>query len=110
MALPYRVITKSVALTLILCLFFQEFSYGLTEVLKPQDPHEADLAWARCKLFGIPGSVATVEDAWQGSEKLVILIQDAHTNPSAQINESKLLDHLLKKTGASGTIFLEAGE
>lgn len=106
---------KSVALTVVFCLILQEFSYGLTEVIKPQDSREADLAWAKCKLSGVPESVATVEDAWQGGEKLVILVQDAHTNPSAQMNEARLLDHLLKVEGGRSKVegkkyvFLEAG-
>ena len=59
-----------------------------------------------------PESIATIEDAWQsppnasvggqsdsrlrGNDKLVYLIQDAHTNDSGQINLAKTLDIILR--------------
>ncbi|MEI8345049.1 MAG: hypothetical protein WCG06_03145, partial [Candidatus Omnitrophota bacterium] len=74
--------------------------------------------------IGIHESVASVEDfynaggsflagnlpAARASGKLVYLLQDAHTNSSAQFNTSKTLEWLFKKKkGALKYIFLEAG-
>src|SRR5689334_15703070 len=94
---------KTIALTLIFCLVFQQFSNAAA--LEAVQLHESrdfsekqkNLEWAKRLLPGIPVSIASIEDAWQTqlSGNTVILIQDAHTNSSAQFNESKLLDLLL---------------
>ena len=101
------VFLKSLSLTLILCLIIQEFSYAAPQLQKMDlgwriedgGEKQKNLAWAKKLLPPIPESVATIEDAYQvpqGSDpsgtKTVILIQDAHTNSSCQLNESKLFD------------------
>ena len=63
---------------------------------------QKNLEWAKKLLPPIPESVATIEDAYQipqGSSpsETIILIQDAHTNSSCQLNESKLFDILFTK-------------
>ena len=59
-----------------------------------------------------PDSVASVEDAYRsaGSQKTLILIQDAHTNPSAQFNIAKSLDRILDKDQDFKLVFLEAAD
>ena len=80
--------------------------------------------------FELPYSVAFVEDAWapgtrhqapvvfsslqspvsgQASNKTIILIQDAHTNESGQVNIAKALDEILRKEEIR-YVFLEAGK
>ncbi len=61
--------------------------------------------------FGIPESIAVVDDSYlaEGSDKTIILIQDAHTNTSAQLNIARVLDIILSKQSITN-IFLEAGE
>lgn len=62
-------------------------------------------------LPAIPESVASVEDAWSGGPRTVILIQDAHTNNSGQMNCARLLETLFAGTkGLSPSIYLEAGK
>src|SRR5688572_16885268 len=59
--------------------------------------------------FDLPYSVAFVEDAHKGSsDKTVVLIQDAHTNESGQINVAKALELILDAEGMRH-VFLEAG-
>ncbi len=92
---------------------------------------QKNLKWAKNLLPEIPESVATIEDAYQvpqGSDprhqsvggqasgtKTVILIQDAHTNTSCQLNESKLFAILFshapsKQAGGTPTVFTEAAQ
>jgi len=102
---------KAVSVGLILSFFFQEISFA--------NPIRADSGWwivdgrQRLVLPRIPESIATIEDAWrpstiQNPSSTIFLIQDAHTNPSAQKNIAKTLDLLLKKEKIS-TVFVEAG-
>ncbi len=75
-----------------------------------------DFKPSQFELFGqavvdlkFPLSVAAVDEVYKGSgEKTVILIQDAHTNETAQINVSKALDVILEKANIR-YVFLEAG-
>jgi len=62
-------------------------------------------------VLKIPESVALIEDFYKApkSDRTIILIQDAHTNTSGQINVSKTLDHILKNKEDLKYIFLEAG-
>jgi hypothetical protein len=84
--------------------------------LSREQERSAHLRWAKETLPSVPGSVATLEDAWRApghSSSTLILVQDAHTNPSAQFNTAKLLDHVLsfraREAEKSPHIFLEAG-
>ncbi len=106
---------KSVALTLILCLLFQEFSNANPELLRTDyGLSTKDISWAKKTLPEIPESVASIEDAWKapqgsGSSSAVILVQDAHTNSSCQLNESRLFD-LLFQNKISNQVFTEAAK
>ncbi|MFT7638045.1 MAG: hypothetical protein ACI9Y8_001832, partial [Candidatus Omnitrophota bacterium] len=60
--------------------------------------------------YDIPESIAVVDDSYlaEGSDKTIILIQDAHTNVSAQLNIARALSFILDQENISN-IFLEAG-
>ncbi len=60
--------------------------------------------------MNIPHSVALVEDTWKvpGNDKIIFLLQDAHTNESGQANIAKALDLILQKEKVK-YVFLEAG-
>lgn len=58
----------------------------------------------------VSASVATVEDArLVAGQKTVYLLQDAHTNVSAQFNMATLLEALFKEEASLRTVFVEAG-
>jgi phosphomannomutase len=59
--------------------------------------------------FRLPESVAVVDDSYKapGDSKLLILIQDAHTNDSGQMNVARALDEILPKEDIN-TVFTEA--
>ncbi|MBI4432969.1 MAG: hypothetical protein HY592_05785, partial [Candidatus Omnitrophica bacterium] len=73
---------------------------------------KSHLKWAKSVLPEIPQSVATIEDAWHPDRsrltthdsRLFILIQDAHTNTSGQINLAKVLDILLSSRAHSASL------
>jgi hypothetical protein len=70
---------------------------------------ENSKSWALKVLPLIPESIATIEDSYKAdSNKTIILIQDAHTNNSGQINVAKTLDLIFKKDPIK-YVFLEAG-
>ncbi|MFT5206367.1 MAG: tRNA A-37 threonylcarbamoyl transferase component Bud32 [Candidatus Omnitrophota bacterium] len=133
---------RGMAQTLILCLFIQEFAYAAPELLKKDigswvsvaSQKQKSLKWAKKILPKIPGSVASIDDAWKSSvsvkerddmtlkskiatsllrasrnDRVVILIQDAHTNASAQTNESKLFD-ILFQSNIIDTVYTEAAK
>jgi hypothetical protein len=57
----------------------------------------------------LPASVALIDESRGGSSgKFIILIQDAHTNESAQFNSAKAITSILEQRPVR-TIFLEAG-
>lgn len=68
------------------------------------------MVWAKKTLPLFAESVATIEDAYRAThtDKTLILIQDAHTNDSGQLNLAKTLDLILQKDPMH-YIFLEAG-
>ena len=100
---------------LLLCSFlFQEVGFANSDLLKITlqggAQAETSKAWARQLLPSIPESVATIEDAYKApdSNKTIILVQDAHTNNSGQLNVAKTLDLIFKKEPIK-YVFLEAG-
>ncbi|MBI3252399.1 MAG: hypothetical protein HYZ52_03645, partial [Candidatus Omnitrophica bacterium] len=101
---------KSISLALIFSLLCEQIAFANPE-LKP-------IEWPfreRPEIhFQFPASVARVEDAWvapraRHDDKLFILIQDAHTNESGQINLAKALDIILQNEKGIRQIFVEAG-
>lgn len=105
-----KVWLRCVALLLVVCFVTQDVAWAASELngklkIENGDEKQKHLSWAKKLLPDIPESVATIEDAYLvGSRELVLLIQDAHTNSSCQMNEAKLLD-ILRPT----TVFMEAG-
>ena len=105
---------NTVSAFLVFAFVFQELAIANPDLLKITLPGGAEAenykAWARKLLPPIPESIATIEDAYQvsGSDKTIILIQDAHTNNSGQLNVAKTLDLIFKKEPIK-YIFLEAG-
>ena len=104
MPIKSKKIVKLVSLLLLHAFFFEQLAYANPD-LKPiewkivDDSHEKSLSWARKTLPLIPESVATLEDAYHAPSdgRTVILIQDAHTNDSGQINIAKTLDIILRQ-------------
>ncbi len=91
---------KAISLGLVFTFFLQDLSFANPDsksfdFLKFQQFQSAK--WAESVLPSIPSSMATVEDAWHGGPQIVILLQDAHTNPSGQLNLAKSLDLILAK-------------
>jgi hypothetical protein len=58
--------------------------------------------------FKLPFSIGFIEDSFKGDENTVILIQDAHTNASGQINVAIALDIIIQEENIP-YVFLEAG-
>ncbi len=56
----------------------------------------------------LPENMAKIEETFHGNGKTIYLIQDAHTNPSAQINIAGALQVLIEKE-AIRTVYLEGG-
>ncbi|MGH7198068.1 MAG: sigma-70 family RNA polymerase sigma factor, partial [Candidatus Omnitrophota bacterium] len=118
---------KTISSLLIAAFLLQDLALANPD-LKPiaWDKAEDHKPWARKFLPEIPKSVAVLEDAWraEGSDpsgtKTLILLQDAHTNASGQINLAKTLDILLsfrarhfageKSPTGIRYVFLEAGQ
>lgn len=108
---------KVVAFLLLLTFLSEQFLYAYPEPEKLRlspGQREDFLPWAKSTLPKFPDSVAVIEDAFQVSNAkerypLVILVQDAHTNDSGQINLAKTLDLLFSSTlHPSPFVFTEA--
>jgi len=111
----YRMGFKIISLILVNAFLLQQIIFAAPGVIKPisfnvlQKPHVS---------FKLPKSVASLEDTYkarhpersEGSQKTIILIQDAHTNDSGQINVSKTLDLILQKEQGIKSVYLEAGQ
>ncbi len=122
---------KAVSSLLMLSFLFQEISYANPDLLEAdggkrivergERQRKENLRWAKSLLPDLPESIATIEDAWKPSSTLhspqstILLIQDAHTNNSGQINVAKILDILFQEGsriadhGSRKYVFLEAG-
>ena len=107
---------KLAAIFVVLTFSLEQLVYAAPEVMRP-----LDLSFFREKTpikLRLPESVAVVEDHFLPSksdsdmaneEKTLILIQDTHTNASAQWNIKKTLDAVLQDHDNIKLIFLEAG-
>ncbi len=83
---------------------FQDLSFAALEL----KPTEIPLFQTPLVSFELPKSIATIGDTYKGiSPETIILVQDAHTNDSAQINTSKALNFILQKEQIP-YIYLEA--
>ena len=110
-----RGLLKPISALLILSFTFQQISFAAGD-LKPLlwDLKSDSKSWAKKVLPDIPPSVAMIEDAWkadgQKDQRIVYLLQDAHTNESGQINLAKILDLLLQKEKSLKYVFSEAAQ
>ncbi len=99
-------VLKAIALVLANAFLLNEFAFGAVG-LAP-----SDLAILPVPLFSfkLPISVAVVEDHLKvnPSQKSIVLLQDAHTNESGQLNIAKAIDLIIKKEKIR-TVFVEAG-
>jgi len=113
---------KVIAWTLVLSFALEQVVHAAPGVIKPIT---LDIFQKPLVSFKLPDTIALIEDSYlargirgltpQGSvpktaPKTIILIQDAHTNESGQINVSKTLDLILQKEKDIKYIFLEAGQ
>ena len=98
---------RVVSAFLVLSFSFEQVSFAAGD-LKPK---QFDLFEKTSIHFKLSESIASVEDTYKApdSDKLVYLLQDAHTNNSGQINLSKTLDILLKEEKDLKYLFIEAG-
>ena len=124
---------KTLSGVLALSFIFQDFAMADLDLLKAgsgESQRKENLAWATKLLPSIPESIAVVEDAWRPEDSsairdpksTILLIQDAHTNNSGQINVARLLDIILSHDPRStipawpagrhdpSLVFLEAGQ
>ncbi len=93
------------ACALIVLFSLQEAAaYAVAPALAPS-PRSASADLLRLQFSP---SVAVVESRFEGKGPAILLIQDAHTNPSAQLNIAKTLEDILKKSDVR-QVFLEAG-
>src|SRR3989338_4028341 len=86
---------KKISTVLVFSFAFQQISYAAPGV----KPSQIDLFEKPSVHFRFPESIATIEDAYKApqGDRMVILMQDAHTNESGQLNLAKALDVILKQ-------------
>jgi len=100
---------KTISCVLVCVFFLQQIAHAAPGVIKP-----LNLGFLQKPTISLdlPESIAMVEDFYNGKkdQKTIILLQDAHTNESGQINVSKTLDRILEKEKGIQYIFLEAGQ
>lgn len=106
-------VRKSMAWAVLVSFLISDLSFADTSVLKRDFPAEfrerIEALQRKPEGLIISSSAASVTDAYRGaSEKLVIHIQDAHTNLGAQKNLAKILDEIIQQYGVD-LVFVEGG-
>ncbi|MBI4353374.1 MAG: hypothetical protein HY593_05560, partial [Candidatus Omnitrophica bacterium] len=107
---PYPL--KIIALSLVLSFAFQELSHagplqeGPNGLARP--PHFFKISPELGRITEVYRPSSLGQGSRVKGEETIILIQDAHTNPSAQIHVSKILEELIKKYKLQ-TVFIEGG-
>jgi hypothetical protein len=97
-------ILRAIAAALIITFITQDMLWANPNALSGMR-----LSPGKLHVPDIPVSVATVSGSHAArSPKTLYLIQDAHTNESAQLNIAKSLDLLIRKEGVNH-VFMEAG-
>ncbi|MGH7197931.1 MAG: hypothetical protein ACREH5_04225, partial [Candidatus Omnitrophota bacterium] len=94
---------KSISLLLAAAFLLQDLSFAAQFEFTPRDVvHDP-------ALLKIASSAGRVREIHRGSQpKLLIHIQDAHANPSAQENVAKVLEELIQRYDLK-TVFVEGG-
>ena len=102
----YSVQLRSLSLAVAACFLLQQVATASPSV----GPISFGLSSKPKINFSLPESVAAIGDAYHraGNQKTVILMQDAHTNESGQLNLAKALNIILEKEKISH-VFTEAG-
>src|SRR5262245_18485017 len=99
-------ILKSISLLLVQPFVLQQVAYAAPGIA----PVQFDLFQKPGVGFEFPASVASIGDAYKapGSRKTVFLIEDAHTNPSGQMNLARALEQILREEPSLKYVFVEA--
>ncbi len=105
---------QTISYGLVLCLLVQDLAWAAPDLKLGVKGKEQSLKWAKTLLPELPESIVKLDDAWRGTggsgpSGTVILIQDAHANPSGQMNLAKTLDLIFSHGGEGAQVFLEAG-
>jgi hypothetical protein len=112
-----RSFLRSISMLLLAAFVCQELGYANPELkaIPLKIDLSSDKQWAEEFLPRVPESVAVIESANKSHQvtrspghKIVVLLQDAHTNYSAQKNEAVFLDKLLAKHPDISHIYTEA--
>ncbi|MBI3315659.1 MAG: hypothetical protein HYZ87_01610, partial [Candidatus Omnitrophica bacterium] len=100
----YGLLPRSIVLLLLAAFFFQEVAHAAPSV--ESFSHDIVRHPAFLKL---PNASARIEEVHEGPKgRLIIHIQDAHTNTSAQKNISAILEELITRYQVK-TVFVEGG-
>lgn len=107
----YKIFLKQVALFLAVCLLLEPTTFsqsGYAASINPaRNPSREVLTVSN---FDVPKSVGSIQEKYQGkSLETIVIIQDAHDVPSAQINIEKIIHKSLKKFDI-GFVGLEGAE
>ncbi len=111
-----RLTIKSISIILIAAFVCQDFAHAAPEI------GQLALSLTPVVRVSLPPSVATIHEVWRAERirhqsvgglqqvkpKMLYLLQDAHTNESAQLNIAKSIESILR-TEKIRTVFLEAG-
>ncbi len=108
MDFPVKKLVKSISLALVFSFFSEQILFAYPDI----QPYAWPASQKPPLTLSFPGSVALTGDFYRApsSGKTLVLLQDAHTNPSGQLNLSKALDIILQSEKDLKTVFLEAGE
>ena len=105
-----RYFLKFISAALVISFVGQEIGFAAPDGMAPKPLAKFN--------FSLPESVALIDEKYTApnGDKSIILIRDAHTNESAELNIAKAIDLILKDNGKSKIengnikhVFLEAG-
>ena len=109
-------IKRGIAVLCAAAFLAQDMAWAAPQVriMPTPAPTAAEVASSMVR-FRLPDSVGLIDDAWKapadadGKDRLVVLVQDAHTNPSGQINLSRALGSILAAEPV-GTVYTEGAQ
>lgn len=100
---------SSLCLLLVLCFLSQDIAYAYPDAAREVPARPVSAASLEKSFAAIPPSVASIDESALGrGGRTIILLQDAHTNPSAQLHAARVLE-LLSAREPLRHVFLEAG-